>query len=915
MTTIPLDTPEIYQFWGKSPTGGEGDLETYHLLVYHCLDVAAVGWTLLNEDSQLRERFTSLLPIPQDRLIRIVSLLLAVHDLGKCSIRFQNLAPDLLFHLQGRESTKPYTVRHDRMGTALLERKIWPLAWSENWFGLDTNPNVADKLDWRDVWGPCFRAIGGHHGSPQPSVDEFDACFDRTDLAGAESMARAFAILFDLPAEVAPLPYDPGLEEMTQRVSWLLAGFAVFCDWVGSDSTAFPFCSKVIPLDEYWERACTSARSALERFGLLPSEVRNGVNLDGLLRGRTPRPLQQAAGSVPLTPEPHLVVIEDVTGSGKTEAALILAYRLMVLGCADGFFFGLPTMATANAMFRRVDGLYPDLFDPERPPYASLAHSRGTLSREYGDRLGSSGNSSEEYSHDEGTASADCRAWLSDNRKKCLLAQVGIGTIDQALMAVLGFRHQSLRLLGLSRHVLIVDEVHAYDPYMRTILNVLLRFQGALGGSAVLLSATIPLQYRQEMIDSFLSGLGSLAVESIGERAAYPLLTICSQRGGVRYLSPVSESGTPGTQRRVEVELISSEETVIERLRETITSGRCACSIRNTVQDAQEAFDRIRTAIPEANVTLFHARFALGDRLDLEAEVLDAFGPDSTVETRKGRILVATQVVEQSLDLDFDLMVTDLAPMDLVIQRAGRLHRHDRGERGPARLVVLSPPLDSEPDAGWYASLFPRAAYVYPFRSDLWLTASMLTERQAIVVPDDARNLIEAVYGKGARAEAPAPLVEADTQPEGKERGAQAMAWLNALKLDEGYCFSGEAWGEETEVFTRLAEPSTTLLLVRWDGTTLEPWYSGEGDRWTLSECTVRRSKLDKPDRMLPDLQAAVEALTERLPDRGRYRTVMPLIRQDDQWVGLGKDTRGRSVVIHYDSREGLIFEKRSRNI
>lgn len=898
-----------YRYWGKSRTDTSESGPSYHLLVYHCLDVAAVGWTLLREDRRLCERFSRLFPFSEDETIRIVAFLLAVHDLGKCSVRFQNLAPELLSELQDSISEKGYPERHDRMGQSLLERRIWPLIWSEDWFGLDRDPSVCDAADWKGVWLPCLRAVGGHHGTPRPELPALETYFDPADLAGAEQMAHAFATLLELPMVRLPLQYDDIWEDRSREASWILAGFVVLCDWIGSNTEAFDFHAEQLQLSEYWTIALQSARDALDRFGLIPSGVDEDVDPGALTGGRSLRPMQQAVSTCRIAPEPQLFIIEDVTGSGKTEAALILVHRLMAAGCADGLFFGLPTMATANAMFERMAGTYTRLFDRARPPYVALAHSRAGPAREFGTRLGEVEQSPERggYAPSEETASVDRVTWLADSRKKALLAQVGVGTIDQALMAILPFRHQSLRLLGLARHVLIVDEVHAYDPYMRQLLQVLLRFQGALGGSAVLLSATIPLGYRRQLVNSFLAGVGAPETGE-GGSTEYPLLTQCGAHVGLHYHSTAEELERPGgDSRRVEIELVHEQSQVIEELRNAVAAGGCACYICNTVGDAQAAHAAVSAAIPDAEVLLFHARYALGDRLDLEKEVLRLFGRGSTPEERRGRILVATQVVEQSLDLDFDLMATDLAPIDLVIQRAGRLHRHDRGDRGPARLVVLVPPLEDEPAANWYASLFPRAIYVYPFQAELWLTARLLFERRAFVMPDDARDLIEGVFAPEARQAVPAVLIASDLRAEGEARAQGAIGAMNSLDLRRGYRYEGGAWEDETMAFTRLTEPSTTFLLARWDGATLTPWSRSERDDWSLCRITVQLSTLARPGAMPTQLRDAVETATAKLPDQGRWQTILPLAESGGVWSARGQDRRGRPAEILYDSVRGLV--------
>jgi CRISPR-associated endonuclease/helicase Cas3 len=422
-----------------------------------------------------------------------------------------------------------------------------------------------------------------------------------------------------------------------------------------------------------------------------------------------------------------------------------LAHRLLAAGRADGIFLGLPTMATANAMFGRLADSYRRLFLPEAHPSLALAHSRADLDPRFAAALQADDLPSARSTADpaDEPAEAHCAAWLAEDRRRALLAQVGVGTLDQALLAALPVRHAPLRLQGLTGKVLIVDEAHAFDPYMRRELVALLRFHAALGGSAILLSATLPRAVRQGLVDAFRNGLG--APSQALAREEYPLATLAA--AGSIEETPCEVQ--PGLARRVAVTRLADAEAALDRIAAAAAAGAAVAWVRNTVDDTITAADalRMRGLAP----LLFHARFAMVDRLSIEAEVLRRFGRDSAGEARRC-VMVATQVIEQSLDIDFDLLCTDLAPADLLIQRAGRLWRHERDARPVPRpeLLVVSPEAVPAPNSDWIKGPLPGTAAVYRDPALLWRSAREVFARGALTTPQDMRPLIEATFDRSA---------------------------------------------------------------------------------------------------------------------------------------------------------------------
>jgi len=631
-----------------------------------------------------------------------------------------------------------------------------------------------------------------------------------------------------------------------------------------------------------------------------------------IMKINRPSPLQELAECLPLGAGPQLVVIEDLTGAGKTEAALVLAQRLINRGLADGFYMGLPTMATANAMFKRIHEMYQRLFAEGETPSLVLAHSHRELSKLFRELHGNAA-SPLGVGVDEEDGALTGQTWLSDNRKKALLASVGVGTIDQALMAVLPAKHQSLRLLGLSKSVLIVDEVHACDTYMHRILRALLQFQAALGGSVVLLSATLPKTTRKELVESFCDGLKQES--PILEKRDYPLLT---------HIGGAEESEMPFAPRRdsprtVQVRFLTQPEEVVDIIKETAASGRCACWIRNTVQDAIDGMNLLRAA-GLSQVDLFHARFAMGDRLNTEDRVLARFGEESGQQDRAGRVVVATQVVEQSLDLDFDVMVTDLAPVDLIIQRGGRLCRHARDpngnrvqgpdRRGTSCLWVLAPVFTPSPPREWFKTFLHGAAAVYPNHGRLWLTVKLLSERGKIELPEDARFLIEGVYGEEAAATIPETLAGIQAECQGRRMAQATMAEQNKLKLNEGYERTWQNWLDDRITPTRLGEDNVTLRLAQWDGGVPVPWIKADENAWALSEVSVRWSVL-RSVCLSAEERKAVEDAQAGMSDQARWCIVVPLRSSSEgRWFAEVRNANEDTLMLGYDPETGLTFDR-----
>ncbi len=519
-----------------------------------------------------------------------------------------------------------------------------------------------------------------------------------------------------------------------------LAGLTSFSDWIGSNEDWFPFgttedCSN---LRGWFQRRSSSADKALENIGwgfripLSPNQKSFAKVFDF-----SPRPLQQAVEDV-LTDaeEPLILLVEAPMGEGKTEAAFFAHLELQRRFGHRGLYVALPTKATGNAMFirtlnflRRQGG--------DRKLDLQLSHGAALLSDDF-QRLRLSGI------HDPATG-GEIRAgeWFT-HKKRALLSEYGVGTVDQAILPVLPVRHNFVRLWGLANRVVVFDEIHAYDPYTGTLLIHLLRWLLALGSSVVLLSATLPPSIRRKLAEMVGSSLPQ-------NEEGYPRISIF-YGGAVRQVNFKSD---PSRRHQLRLAGISPDlEDIFAALEMHLPGNSVGLVLANTVQRAQDLYRlfpegtpmerdgrRVGKRLPDGTeVYLFHARFPADQRQKREEQVLNTFGKAGTRDRKK--ILIATQVAEQSLDLDFDLIVTDLAPVDLILQRAGRLWRHLRTRHLPEPLLIVAglvgdaPPFFGKPL--WWGSVY---------REDVLLrTWSLLRGLNKLTLPDEIDSLVRAVY-------------------------------------------------------------------------------------------------------------------------------------------------------------------------
>jgi len=689
--------------------------------------------------------------MPEDSAGRLVATLAGCHDLGKASPPFQSQLEDPVPSLK----SAGFAFQHPPVKT--LHGFVTAVSLRDILVSREVDSEVAEAFAY---------AVAGHHGSfPAPGDLEISKGLGTSEW---HDMRRA---LFNrLVTEVNAAGALGQTVRLTSVPPWIvvqLAGLSSVSDWIASSEDIYEHHGRVSSISDYASRGQVQAKSGLRRLMWLQPEHPRTVRDFSELFPFKPRPAQQAVQNIAgrLAP-PALVIVEAPTGEGKTEAALYLADRLASCQGQTGFYYALPTQATSNQMFGRLVRFLPTAYKGEFLNL-QLLHGHAALSTEVEQLRRDAqvfleptglGEKGEGDGFDGAPAAVVTSEWFTQ-RKRGLLAPFGVGTVDQALLAVLQTRHFFVRLWGLAGKVVVIDEVHAYDVYMLGLIEELLAWLSSLGSSVVLLSATLPLERRRALIEAYHRGLGSGNALSVPE-VAYPRLTWCSPvDSGAVAVRPDAERARKVSLRFVHWE---PEDGPIEEappwafeLQSLLQHGGCAAVICNTVGQAQTIYRTLKPVFPGADagdglpeIDLFHAHYLYGDRSERERRTLGRFGKvtDPSVKRPARAVLVATQVVEQSLDLDFDLMVSELAPVDLVIQRMGRLWRHTETARSASlaapELWLLEPPEDESGvprfPAGW--------TWVYDeyvlLRS--WLAVRTSSE---IVVPDQVERLVEEVYG------------------------------------------------------------------------------------------------------------------------------------------------------------------------
>ena len=662
---------------------------------------------------------------------RLAQFLAAVHDIGKATPAFQ---------------TQRGFANSDDLDIQLLEKleqsgftKISSLQLSSP---KESHHSLAGQylLSSYGVQEDISTIIGGHHGRPIDTIEDVkNQGSYLSNYFQNESKESAIHKNWDLvQKEIFNCALDEfgfdsvkELPKIKQPAQVILSGLLIMADWIASNENYFPLLSvnekeevdKSRRLQDgferwkktsLWQPKYISKPDSLykERFGFEPNNVQSILS----------HVITQIS-------KPGIVVLEAPMGLGKTEASLITAEQLATKTGRSGLFFGLPTQATSNGIFNRIEKWVESLKDDSEDILSiQLVHGKAALNEDFLKLKANTFNFD-----DVENGSVIINEWFS-GRKTSALDDFVVGTVDQFLMLALKQKHLALRHLGFSKKVVIIDEVHAYDAYMSQYLMAAIKWMGAYGVPVVILSATLPSQQRENILKSYMSGMGLKwrDIENTDQLKtdAYPLITYNDG-------SEIHQVTTFNKQNIKDIHIIRlQEEQLLGTVKDGLEGGGVVGIIVNTVRRSQELARNFSEIFGDDMIELLHSSFIATERIQKEKELLQQIGKN--VERPHKKVIIGTQVIEQSLDIDFDVMISDLAPMDLLIQRIGRLHRHqiERPQKHEiARFYVLGTSQELDFEEG--------SSFVY---GDYLLARTQHFLPDIMRLPDDISPLVQKVY-------------------------------------------------------------------------------------------------------------------------------------------------------------------------
>lgn len=690
-------------------------------------------WELWLNDGQRRLVIDSLSEPSEETAKQLVEFLAAVHDIAKATPAFQIKqgfanSVDLDIQLLERLERGGFT------GISILKLP---------------SPNKSHHalagqtlLSWYGVNDDIHSIISGHHGKPIDKKWQFEEQssylenYFQDEDAGSpvhQKWKKIQVDIFQWALQSSGFEEVSDLPKISQVGQVILSGLLIMTDWIASNEEFFPLLS--IDELEVKDQESRFANGWKKWFKNFPWDPESYFSLEELYLKRfgfDPRNVQRILSNViEKTSDPGIFILEAPMGIGKTEAALVGVEQLAKKTGRNGLFFGLPTQATSNGIFPRINSWLSSIKDSLGESLSiRLVHGKAALNKEF------SGLARNVDIDGEGNGSVFVNEWFS-GRKTAALDDFVVGTVDQFLLLALKQKHLALRHLGFSRKVVIIDEVHAYDSYMSQYLLRAIQWMGAYGVPVIILSATLPIESRSKLIKNYIRGKGDtlskkLIEDGVFQTDAYPLITYTDGKEVKQF-----QNFKTGISKEVTVEKLD-EENLDQLIHVLNQEDGVIGIIVNTVKRAQKLASKYVSKYGSERIELLHSNFIATDRMKKEDELVKMIGKGA--ERPKQKIIIGTQVMEQSLDIDFDVLISDLAPMDLLIQRVGRLHRHDikRPEQfSKPVLYVLGTDQELEFESG---SEFVYGGYL--------LTRTQYYLPSILSLPDDISSLVQKVYDR-----------------------------------------------------------------------------------------------------------------------------------------------------------------------
>lgn len=685
-------------------------------LLMHLKDTAEIMEYLL--ENFISDSFCISCNMKEEDIKRTAIFLAYVHDIGKATVAFQ-------YKISHNVSDRIQVLEHYGLK---LPDKIENIQ--------DTPHALAGEVILRYFKCPKGIAaiVGAHHGVPAESGNIVDQDLNQRerDIKGytnyfgsrnnKEMLESAWNKIIDIALENSHIDSLEELQDPSPHAQMLLTGLLIMADWIASSTDYFPLIdTDETGSEEYYP---DRARQAKERINFPVMWKSFAAEYNDILFnqnfGFNPNETQRSILEISMsTKNPGLFIIEAPMGCGKTEAAISTSQIMAAKLLKNGLFFGLPTQATANGIFPRIKS-WAEKQSEESFHSIQLKHGNSALNKVF--------QEIQKGITEESDSGLIVHSWFCGNKKACLDNFV-VATVDQILMSALKRRHVMLLHLGLSEKVIIVDEVHAYDAYMNQYLERALQWLGKYQTPVILLSATLPAKRRMSLVKAYLQNENF--DKKFEENISYPLLTWTDGNN-------ISQKPLPYTGKHKSVNIKKCRtDDIISVVRDVVKCGGCVGIIMNTVKRAQKISDDIRNNVTE-NLLLYHAQYIMPDRARKEEELLKYIGKNSNQKSRNGRVIVGTQVLEQSLDIDFDLLITDICPMDLLLQRIGRLQRHERNYR---------PDIVKDPVCYVVTDEFEEKKTGSKMIYGEWLlkeTIYYLPEN--IILPDNISTLVQLVY-------------------------------------------------------------------------------------------------------------------------------------------------------------------------